>query len=204
VPLVPLLFDTCTSYAPALIFVGNVKRTAVPFDDWIFVWTDTTLPAEVNRFTVLPVVVKFVPVIVNVPPGWLLTGFTLVIVGDGRLNIAETEVLALTVTVQVGEVPEHAPPQPAKVELAPGVAVRATGNPFKITVEHTPPQLMVPPGTCPEYHPYAAEPDIVPAPDPDLETDTVYPVVYSWLGQPLLFMRPTIHPKLVPLLGTVV
>jgi hypothetical protein len=32
-------------------------------------------------------------------------------------------------TVHVVEVPEHAPDQPAKVEFAPGVAVRVTGVP---------------------------------------------------------------------------
>ena len=49
-----------------------------------------------------------------------------VMVEDLRLKLAVTEALAFMVKVAVVEVPLHAPDQPAKVELALGVAVRVT------------------------------------------------------------------------------
>jgi hypothetical protein len=43
--------------------------------------------------------------------------------------VAVTEVFPFIVTVEVNEVPEHPPDQPAKVELEPGVAVSVTTVP---------------------------------------------------------------------------
>jgi hypothetical protein len=76
------------------------------------------------------------------------------------LKFAVTEVSELTLNVQVGEVPEHAPPQPTKVEPVLLVAVRVTEDPLVTGTEHVVPQLIPPP-------------EIVPEPDPDLETETM-------------------------------
>jgi hypothetical protein len=46
-----------------------------------------------------------------------------------RAKVAVTEVLEFIVTVQVGDVPEHPPDHPVKVELAAGLAVRVTTVP---------------------------------------------------------------------------
>lgn len=43
-----------------------------------------------------------------------------------ELNVAVTEVFVVKVSTQVAVVPEHAPPQPANVELGPAAAVRVT------------------------------------------------------------------------------
>jgi hypothetical protein len=46
-----------------------------------------------------------------------------------RAKVAVTEVLEFIVTVQVGDVPEHPPDHPVKVELVAGLAVRVTTVP---------------------------------------------------------------------------
>jgi len=46
-----------------------------------------------------------------------------------REKVAVTEVLDFMVTAQVGDVPEHPPDHPVKVEPAAGLAVRATTVP---------------------------------------------------------------------------
>ena len=46
-----------------------------------------------------------------------------------RAKVAVTEVLEFIVTVQVGDVPEHPPDHPVKVEPAAGLAVRVTAVP---------------------------------------------------------------------------
>jgi hypothetical protein len=43
-----------------------------------------------------------------------------------ELNVAVTAALRIITTVQVLDLPEHAPDQPANVEFAPAVAVRVT------------------------------------------------------------------------------
>jgi hypothetical protein len=54
------------------------------------------------------------------------------------MNVAVTDALALRVTVQA-LVPLHAPPQPVKVEFAPGVAVRVTCVPdWKLALQSVP------------------------------------------------------------------
>ncbi len=52
-----------------------------------------------------------------------------VMVHLSRVKVAVTEVLEFIATLQVGEVPEHAPDHPAKAEFPSGVAVRVTTVP---------------------------------------------------------------------------
>jgi hypothetical protein len=83
------------------------------------------------------------------------------IVIGSRLNVAVTEVAALTVTAQV-PVPEQAPLQPAKEEPAAGEAVRVMAVPGVTECEQVAPQVM-PAGLL----------DTVPEPAPLLATDRV-------------------------------
>ena len=46
-----------------------------------------------------------------------------------RAKVAATEALEFIVTLQIGDVPEHAPDHPVKVEVASGLAVRVTTVP---------------------------------------------------------------------------
>ncbi len=82
---------------------------------------------------------------------------------EGRvlLNVAVTEVAALTVTTQV-PVPEQGALQPAKVELVAAVAVRVMVVPGVTDREHVAPQLM-PAGAL----------VTVPTPEPFLLTESV-------------------------------
>ena len=58
------------------------------------------------------------------------------------MKVAETVVVALSVTVQV-PVPEQPPPfQPVKVEPAAGAAVKVTAVPLANAAEHVAPQAM--------------------------------------------------------------
>ena len=57
------------------------------------------------------------------------------------MNVAPTVAAAFMVTLQV-EVPLQAPVQPAKVELAAGVAVSVTAVPAAKLAMHVVPQLM--------------------------------------------------------------
>ena len=83
------------------------------------------------------------------------------VTGPVRLNIAVTDVAALTVTTHV-PVPEQAPLQPAKKEPAAGVAVSVRAVPGATVCEHVAPQLM-PVGAL----------VTVPVPEPVLLTDSV-------------------------------
>lgn len=78
-----------------------------------------------------------------------------------RWKVAITKRWALIVTVQV-PLPEHAPPQPAKVEVEAGVAVSVTGVPSTKTCAQVGPQLI----------PAGAE-RIEPEPVPTFETVSV-------------------------------
>jgi len=78
--------------------------------------------------------------------------------GGGPLNVAVTDVAAVSVKLQV-PVPLHAPDHPPNVELALGVAVSVTGVPLAKLALHVCPQL-IPAGLL----------LIVPAPVPALWT----------------------------------
>ena len=58
------------------------------------------------------------------------------------LKLACTDVLVLTLTMQVGVVPEQLPPQPRKVLPAGGVAVKVTTLPDTNFAEQVLPQLI--------------------------------------------------------------
>jgi hypothetical protein len=79
-----------------------------------------------------------------------------------RVKVAVTEVLEFIVTLQVGEVPEHAPDHPAKAEFPSGAAVRVT--------------------TVPAGNALATGFTVtVPFPVPDLETVSVYWGDAAWV-----------------------
>jgi hypothetical protein len=67
-----------------------------------------------------------------------------------EVKAALTVVFEFTVTVQVDEVPVHAPDQPENVEPEAGDAVRVTIVPVVTEVEQVEPQLIGPPDTVPE------------------------------------------------------
>lgn len=75
------------------------------------------------------------------PGGSVIDGDAGVSEKSCRLNVAVTEAGALTVTVQV-LVPEQAPLQPLKVELASGFAVSCALEPLGNDAEHVGPQLI--------------------------------------------------------------
>ncbi len=77
------------------------------------------------------------------------------------LKAALTDEIESTVTLQIGLVPEHLPDQPAKVELAAGVALRVT----------TVPASKVAPG---------GSEVIVPSPDPNLVRFKGYRIRPAW------------------------
>ena len=52
-----------------------------------------------------------------------------VVSGGIRVKVASAVIVEFMVSVHVGDVPEHPPDHPEKVEPAAGVAVRVTGVP---------------------------------------------------------------------------
>lgn len=79
-----------------------------------------------------------------IPAGLLVTvpvPETLTVSGNPGLNVADTAVAVLTVTLQV-PVPEHAPLHPPKMEFVPGAAVSITCVPCANVEEHDVGQLI--------------------------------------------------------------
>src|SRR4051794_1370726 len=79
--------------------------------------------------------------------------------GPDFANVAVTFVSAVSVSVHVELVPEHAPPQPANVEPVPAVAVSVTVSPLVRICEHH---------SAPSLHPRSGGTKTLPVPSPAL------------------------------------
>jgi hypothetical protein len=83
--------------------------------------------------------------------------------GGGSPKDAETEEAAVTVRLQEGEVPEHAPPQPVNTEPAAALATRVTDVPSD--------KLALQPTLDPDVQ-FRPPPEMVPAPGPLVEAES--------------------------------
>ena len=114
--------------------------------NWVL-FTDTPLTESVPAPMLVIVTVCASEVVrVDWPPKSIDAGLAIA-VGDPAavVNVAETDVAAFIVTMQV-PVPLHAPDQPANTEPLPAAADSVTGAPVLKFAVHVAPQLM-PAGT---------------------------------------------------------